>query len=190
MASCLNLMSDAAVSRSAADRIMRGWLVVVGLFLLVITPLSTWTWLCRRDVVQEHEALEARYEPIRRLAATNRELSQNAAKLVRTERVPLELSRRRPVAALLNTIGEAIASTGGEAFIVHFSLSRDPAAKTDAVDPGGLLIIEVVTTEGYDIAELARALHQPPFKSVKVLSSEAAIEANVKNNKHSIECVY
>lgn len=190
MASCLNLMSDAAVNRSAADRILRGWLVVVGLCLLVILPLTTWTWLCRREVVQEHEALEARYEPIRRLNATNRELSQKAVNLVRTERVPLELSRRRPMATLLNVIGEAIASTAGEAFIAHFSLSRDPAAKTDAVDPGGLLVIEVVTTEGYDIAELARALQQPPLKSVKVLSSEAAIEANMKSNRHSIECRY
>jgi hypothetical protein len=190
MASCLNLMSEAAMNRSAADRIVRGWLIVVGLCLLVIMPLTTWTWLCRREVVREHEALEARYEPIRRLNATNRDLSQTAADLVRTERVPLELSRRRPVAALLNVIGEAIASTAGEAFIAHISLSRDPTAKTDAVDPGGVLVIEVVTTEGYDIAELARELQRPPVKSVKVLSSEAAIVANVKSNKHSIECLY
>jgi hypothetical protein len=190
MASCLNLMSQTAVNRSAADRILRGWLVVIGAILLVVTPLTTWTWLCRQKVVREHEALEARYEPIRRLAATNRELSQQAVELVRTEYVPLKLSRRRPIGALLNVIGKAIASTAGEAFIVHINMVRDSAAKQDAVDPGGVLNIEVVTTEGYDIAALVRELNQPPFKSVKVLSSEAAVEADVKNNKHSIEFLY
>lgn len=190
MAGCVNLMSEAALNRSAADRIVRGWLAIVGVCLLLVTPLSGWTWLCRQQVVQEHEALEARYEPIRRLAATNRELSQKAVALVRTERVPLELSRRRPVAALFSVIGEAIASTAGEAFIVHLTMARDSAAKPDAVDPGGVLTIDVVTTEGYDIAELVRELDQPPFRSVKVVSSEASVEADVKNNKHLIEFHY
>lgn len=190
MASCLNLMSEAAVNRSAADRIVRGWLVVMALVLLIVTPLTMWTGLCRQRVVQEHEALEARYEPIRRVAATNRELSQKAVELVRSERVPLELSRRRPVAALLNVIGEAIASTSGEAFVMHISMARDPTAKPEAVDAGGVLTIEVVTTEGYDIAELVRKLDQPPFKSVKLLSSEAAVEADVRTNKHAIEFLY
>jgi hypothetical protein len=190
MASSLNMMSEAALNRSAADRIVRGWLVVTVLALLVVTPLTTWTWLCREKVVQEHEALEARYEPIRRLAASNRELSEKAVDLVRTERVPLELSRRRPVAALLKVIGDAIASTAGDAFIVHLSMARDPAAKPEAVDPGGVLTIEVVTTEGYDIAELVRRLDQPPFNSVKLLSSEAAVEADVKTNKHAVEFRY
>jgi hypothetical protein len=190
MANYVNLMSERAIFRATANRLVRGWALLVGVLILALLPASAWTWLCRRDVIHEQEALEARYEPIGQLAAANRRLSAEAAKLVHDEQVTLQLSRRRQVVALLAVVGEAIASTEGAAFVQHINASRDPAAKPEAVDPGGRLVIDVGATEGYDIALLVKALNRAPFSAVKVVSSESATDGEMRRDNHVIECLY
>lgn len=186
----VNLMSERAIFRATAERLARGWLLAIGAAVLALLPLGAWTWLSRRGVIQEQEALEALYEPIGQLTAANRRISAEAVQLIHDEQVTLQLSRRRQILTLLADVGEAIASTEGAAFVQHINASRDPAAKPEAVDPGGRLVIDVGATEGYDIALLVKALNRAPFTAVKVVSSESAGDGQVRRDNHVIECVY
>ncbi len=79
MAASINLMTQRALFRSAADRILRGWSLVIAVLLLAMLPLAAWSWIERRDVVRAHEALEAGDEQIRRWAGANRSLVAQAA---------------------------------------------------------------------------------------------------------------
>jgi hypothetical protein len=190
MVKSVNLMSEGAQFRSTADRLLRQWALVLGGILAVMTPLAAWAWTERRGAAQEHAALVARYEPIRRLAADNRRLGEDARKLVADERTALKLSRRRPVAALLAAVSEAVRATDGEAFVEHINVARDGGAKPEDIDPAGRLLLEVATTEGYDVSQLTKALDQPPFTSVKVTLSDAVREGDVPRNTHTIECQF
>ena len=185
----INLMTERAEFLAATRRLVCLWGLALAGVLMVAAPLGAWAWMGRRGVVFEHEALQARYEPIRRLAEANRRLSAEATRLVHNEQVTLTLSRRRPVAALLAAVGEAVAATNGDVFVERVSLARDAAAKPEAVDPAGTVILDVVTIEGYDISLLAKSLTSEPFASVKVVSSEA-VPGDVARNKHVIECAY
>jgi hypothetical protein len=189
MAHGINLMSDRAQFRAAAERLIRGWSLGIGAMILTIAPVAAWTWQARRGVAHEQEALEARYEPIRRLAAENRRLNAAAVQLVQSERTALELSQRRPVAALLAVIGEAVAEMEGNVFITRINLTQTPA-NVPGVVSGGQLILEVSSVEGFDVARLVRALERPPLRAVKVLSSEADATGEVSHDRHSIECTF
>jgi hypothetical protein len=154
-----------------------------------MAPAAAWTWQRRRDVIHEQEALEAQYEPIRRLAAENRRMNAEAARLVQAERTKLELSHRRPVTTLLAVVGEAVAETEGDVFLEHVSVTQEPVSKP-GVEAGGRLVVDVSSVEGYDVARLVRALDRPPFTAVKVLSSESGVEGEIKHDRHTIECTF
>ena len=189
MRQCINLMTERAEFLASTRRLVVLWSLALAGVLLVAAPLGAWAWIERREAIFEHEALQARYEPIRRLAEANRRLEAEAARLVRDERVTLTLARRRPVAALLAAVGEAVAATNGDVFVERVTLSPDAAAKPESVDPAGAVILDVITDEGYDISLLAKSLTSDPFTSVKVVSSEA-VAGDVARNKHVIECAY
>ncbi len=190
MAHCVNLLSPRAEFRSQAIRLIRLWAVAVGAVVIVIVPLGGWAWTLRRDAIHVHEALAARYEPIRRQAEANRRLSVEAARLVRDQQTTLELSRQRPIAALLAVVGEAVAATDGNVFVERMNFAPDGAVKPDAVDPESRLVLDVATTEGYDISQFAKALQNAPFTSAKIVTSEAVTSGEVAHNKHTIECVF
>ncbi|HMP06880.1 MAG TPA: hypothetical protein PJ982_11055 [Lacipirellulaceae bacterium] len=113
-----------------------------------------------------------------------------AVSLVRDERTTLALARRRDVTSLLVAVADAVASTEGHVVIEHLTATRDPSAPPDAIDPGGRLLLDVSSTEGYDISLLARALERPPLKSVKIVRSEAVAGAETPHNHHILECQY
>jgi hypothetical protein len=198
MAVSVNLMTERAQRRAAADRILRAWGRAAGAAVLSMCALAGWEWHKCRRVTLEHEALEASYDPIRRLAGANRTLGVQAAQFVTRERIALELARHRPAAALLATVADAVAATSGAVFMERLVLSRDPVAgappatgatASQAV-PAGRLTLELTSVVSYDPSELVRHLDALPFSSAKVNSSEILDDGVVARKKHVIECQF
>jgi hypothetical protein len=189
MAASVNLMTQRAQYRSAADRIIHGWALINAVLLLAMLPLAAWTWIERRDMVRAHDALEAGYEPIRRLAGANRRLGAEAASLIDREEIALELSRSRPAAALIAAVADAVAEAQGAVFVEHFTLSHD-APLSDPASRVGRLTLEVSGMLGYDASRLAKQLDRPPFTSAKIISSETVNDGPVPHKAHVIQCEF
>jgi hypothetical protein len=189
MAASVNLMTPRARHAAAADRILRGWSWAAVATFILLTILASWTWRQRRELMLTHDALEASYEPIRRLAAGNRTLRTKASDLVSREAIELGLSSDRPVVALLASVGQAIAASEGAAYVESMSLVHD--AVTAAEAPGtGKLTLTVTSMLGYDVSRLVKQLDAPPFTTVKVTSSETVANGDMPRKKHVIHCEF
>lgn len=189
MAASVNLMTSRARNGAAADRILRGWSWAVGATFLLLTSLAMWTWFERRELVLTHDALEASYEPIRRLARSNRGLRAQAGELVSHEAIVLGLSNDRPIAALLARVNESIAAAEGAVYIESLTLSQ--AARTAAEAPrSGTVTLNVVSMLGFDVSRLVKQLDAAPFTMVKATSSETVAAGGVPRKKHVIQCEF
>jgi hypothetical protein len=151
-------------------------------------PLGAYIWQQRRHVVGQLEALEASYEPVRRLISANRALNSKAADLVARESLALQLARRRSVTTLLGIINAAIEETSGAVFIQRMTMTQD--ASSPGVPGAGRVILNATSTIGYDTGPLIEALNRPPFSSVKVTSSETVADGGLARTNHVIECVF
>jgi hypothetical protein len=188
MRNCVNLMSDGARMRATLRLRIRHWAAVWGLLVVAAAPFIAARWFDRHGVEQEHAALEARYEPFGRLSVENRQLRAAAQKLVKDEKISLELSRQRPVAALLGLTSKAAAATGGELFVRKITFTQDPLA--DVEKSRGKMIIEAAGTLTYDVAAFVEALTQPPFSAVRVLSTEVESQDGVEQKNYTVECEF
>lgn len=189
MNSSVNLMTQGAQLRSAAERVARIWALIIGVMVLALAPLGGWTWQKRCKALRRHEALQASYEPIRQLAGENRTLAVEATTLVERERLPLTLARRRPVVALLGVVSDAIAECGGAVYMEHMALTRvaPPAAGAAAA---GRLLVDASATLAFDISRLTKLLARPPITAVKILSSETANDDGTPIKTYSVECLF
>lgn len=182
-----NLMTERAKFTAAASRIGETWAAAIGVLLLLMLPLGGWLWQRHSAVIRQHESLEARYEPIRRLAGANRSVGAQAAALVKQEHVALMLSRKRPMTALLGVVSNAIAATEGAAFVDGIHYAQAPAATAGAEAPWRMKL--AVTTEAtFDVSQLVDALRRPPFTAVKILSSAPGPEDGARRQSYVIEC--
>jgi hypothetical protein len=189
MAASVNLMTSRARNGAAADRILRGWSWAIGVTFALLTLLAMWTWVERRELMLEHDALEAAYEPIRRLAGGNRGLRAQAGELVSRDAIVLGLAQDRPIAALLAKVNAAIAAAEGAVYIESLTLSQ--SAATAAVVPrGGTATLTVVSLLGFDVSRLAKQLDAAPFRDVKVTSSETVASGDVPRKTHVIHCEF
>ena len=185
----VNLMSEGARFRTAARVRLRRWGLALAVSVTVLTPIASWRWQDARRIRQEHEALEASYEPIRRLNTANTELRTTAATLVRDERLPLALSRKRPVASLLGVISSAAATSNGELYVEHLNIAQSPPGPEGAPAAQDRLIVEVATTLTYDISDFTQALRIAPITEVKVASDDLVSENGVDRKNYTLECL-
>jgi hypothetical protein len=185
----VNLMSDGAQFRAAAHIQLRRWGLALVAAIIVLIPLGVARWQEARRVQQQHEALEASYDPIRRLTAMNNELRTAAATLVRDERLPLELSRKRPSGTLLAIVSEAAAASNGELYVEHLKFAQALPASAATAAGQDCLIIDVATTLTFDVANFVEALKVAPIVDVKVAADELVEENGVDRKNYSLECL-
>lgn len=189
MAASVNLMTLRARNGAAADRILRGWFWSIAATFSMLSLLALWTWVERRELMLEQGALEASYEPIRRLASGNRGLRMQADELVSRNAVVLGLAQDRPILALLARVQEAIAAAEGAVYIESLTLSQ--AATTTAEAPrDGTATLTVVSLLGFDVSRLVKQLDAAPFSDVKVTSSETVASGETPRKTHVIHCEF
>jgi hypothetical protein len=185
----VNLMSDAARFRTTARLVVRRWALALVATATLLTPLAGIHWQESRQVRQLHEAREASYEPIRRLNMMNMDLRTKAAALVRDERLPLELSRKRPVATVLGVVSAAAASSEGALFIEHLQVVQSPPAGPNVAPAPDRLVIEAACTLKYDVTNFVDALKVPPISDARITSDEVVTENGVDRKNFTVECV-
>ena len=191
MKTYVNLLSDDARSRSAAAVSARWWALALAVLAIVLIPMTVQRWQETRDIRRNHEALEARYAPVRQLSDEIRKYRREAATLVTVDRIPLELAQERPLATLLGLASQAAANSGGELFVEQLTVTQP------GVDDGGdgaatdrRLVIRASGTLAYDVAQVVKSLEQAPIKSVKVLGTETVSEQGVDRKNYTIECLF
>jgi hypothetical protein len=184
----VNLMSEAARLRAALRLRVKHWAGVWALLVTVAAPFLLVRWMERQGTEQERAAREASYEPFSRLTAESRQLKSDAQAFVKTEDIPLKLSRKRSVAALLNLTSKAAATSNGELFVQQVTFVQEPLASSDSSK--GKLVIKAVGTLTYDVAAFVEAMTQPPFSTVRVLSTEVESQEGVEQKSYMLECIF
>ncbi len=190
MPAYVNLMTERARLRTAAARVSRCWATIIGAMMFLAVPGVLWMWHERRQLIREHDALEASYEPVRRLAAANRVLAANAAEFIKREKLPLELSRKRPAIALVAHVSDAIAATDGAVYLDQIELNQRGATTTGSDKTVDKLTLKASTLPHFEASRLVAALNRPPLAGVKIISSETVEEAGVSRKKYVIECKF
>jgi hypothetical protein len=184
----VNLMTEGARFRTAARLSIRRWGLALGAGATLMTPIAGWHWQEWQSIRHEHEALEASYEPIRRLNSMNMQLRTTAAKLVQDERLELELASQRPVTTVLGIVGAAAKQSDGALYIEHIQLDLAPPGAEGARGPDRLTI-EAACTLKYDVANFVAALKTAPIAEVKIITDELATKNGVDHKKYAVECV-
>jgi hypothetical protein len=191
----VNLMTDASRFRSEARVYLRWWSCgLVGL-MSALAPLSIWRWQATRSARAACEAMEASYDPIRRLVTLNRDLRNDAGELLKSERLELELAQNRPASALLNVVANAVAESNGQLFIEHLAITQHaPNGNTTPVAKEGAgeekLVIDAAAVAAYDIAPFVEALKKEPIKTAKVLSDGAPSPQDKDKKVYKLECTF
>jgi hypothetical protein len=191
----VNLMTDASRFRSEARVYLRWWSWGLAALLAVLAPISIWRWQATRTARAASEAMEASYEPIRRLVKLNRDLRNDAGMLLKNQQLELELSRHRPVSALLKVVSAAAAESHGQLFIEHLAITKHaPNGNTTtlAKDSGSQekLVIDAAATASYDMAPFVEALKKEPIKTVKVVSNAAPLPQDKEKKMFKVECTF
>lgn len=191
MKTYVNLLSDDARFRSAAALNARWWALALAVLAMVLIPVTVQRWQETQDIRRNHEALEARYAPVRQLSDEIRKYRSEAATLVSVDRIPLELAQERPLATLLGLASQAAANSGGELFVEQLTVTQpgvDDEGEAAAADRR--LVIRASGTLAYDVAQVVKSLEQAPIKSVKVLGTETVSENDVDRKSYTIECLF
>jgi hypothetical protein len=181
-------MSESSRFRVAVCVLLRRWALGVAAVVAAAAPLAGMRYREYSRVCQEHEALEAAYAPVKWLADMNLQLRKEAAALVRDDRLPLELSRHRPAAALLGVASAAAADSGGELFIEHLSITQSVPSDEDGRPVEDRMVIEATAKLTYDIADFVEALKQAPVRAVKVAADDVVSLNGFDCKNYVIEC--
>jgi hypothetical protein len=190
MRNYVNLLSDDARLRWSARSSALRWSLALAALVAALAPITQSQWRQTRDVRRRHEALEARYAPIRLLSDESRQYRKEAVRLVTADRIPLELSRERPLATLLGLASQAAAGSSGELYVEQLTLTQS-AVDDDADAPAERrLVLKATGTLAYDVANVIATLEHEPIKSVKVLSTETLADEDVPRKTYTIECLY
>lgn len=186
----VNFMSEAAQFRAAVRRHLRRWAGALCACVLLLIPGGAVRWVEHAQVRHEHEALEACYEPVRRLNAINGQLRTAAMNLVRDERLALQLSRERPMAALLGRVTRAVEDSSGQLFVQRLTVSQSaPGLKTGSAGRGRL-VIEAAATLTYDVSQFVESLKAPPLNDVKITSDLVVAENGIDRKNYVLECEF
>ncbi|RIK86936.1 MAG: hypothetical protein DCC67_02415 [Planctomycetota bacterium] len=184
----VNLMTESAQFGVAAREQLQRWALVAALLIAAAAPVVFFRVREHTRVRQQHEALEATYEPVRRLNERNRQLRREAIGLVRDERLSLELSRQRPIVSLLARVGAAASETRGEVFVERISVDQRVPGAAHPASAQDRMTVEAAATLTYDISEFAKALEAPPITAVKVTSEVITAEGGVDRKSYTLEC--
>jgi hypothetical protein len=189
-----NLMTTSAVFRTAMRLHVRRWSLALGVLAVALAPIAAIRWEEARQARQEREAKEASYEPMRRLVQLNRDLRAEAGKLVKDERLELELSCRRHVSSLLTVVVAAAEESQGQLFVqhlqIHPNLPQGAAPLNAAASAEQKMVIEAAATLTYDVARLVEGLRKDPIKSVKVTSDVVVSQDGKDHKKYTVECLF
>lgn len=186
----VNLMTERATLMVSLRHCMRYWATAVAALVAVLTPIAAGRWLESRQTWREFQAIEASYEPIRRLSEHNRELCTDARNLVSNERVELQLARYRPVTSLLARVSAAAAASDGQLYVEELSFTQQlPGVAADGVQPGRVTI-HAVCSLTYDIATFMHALRHPPIADVQARGDAVTNADGIDRKSYVIECTY
>lgn len=185
----VNLMSEGAKFRAAVRKQSRRWAVALALLVIVLVPLDGMRWREQTRVRHEHEALEASYEPVRRLSLVNRQLRTEAINLVRDERLSLELAQQRPLLTLLARISAAASAGNGQIYVEQITVEQAVPGNAEKPVPNQV-VVEAAATLTYDVSQFVESLKQPPITAVKVTSDVVTSENGVDRKNYTLECSY
>lgn len=185
----VNLMTDAAQFRAVARVRVRCWIAAWGVLVMLLLPLGASRWRTHRDVMQQHEALEAAYEPTRKLAQEIRTLRTEAKTMVEKQRIELELARVGSPAVLLGIASQAAKASQGEIYARQIDVTQYlPGGAT--AEGRGRMVIKAAGTLPYDVTHFVDALDQAPFAGVSVLATEAVNQDGIDQKDYTVECLY
>lgn len=186
----VNFMSETAQFRAATRRHSRQWAYALIAGALLLIPVGAVRWVEQTRVRHQHEAMEASYEPVRRLNAINGQLRNAAENLVRDERLVLELSRDRPMAALLGRVTRATEDSNGQLFVQRLTVSQSAPGLKMGNAGHGRVVIEAAATLTYDVSQFVESLKAPPLADVKVTSDLVIAENGVDRKNYVLECAF
>ncbi|MCC6492039.1 MAG: hypothetical protein IT424_03355 [Pirellulales bacterium] len=184
----VQLMSESAQFRAAARKHLRRWGAAAALLVAATAPLGAWQWRHQSQMRQQCEALEASYEPVRRLNGVNRNLRTQAITLVRDERLILELARQRPVTSLLACVAAATSASQGQAFVERLNFEQPVPGSAEKSAPR--LTVEVAATLSYDISEFVESLRREPIDAVKVTSDVVTTRDGIDRKTYTLLCEF
>jgi hypothetical protein len=190
MKNYVNLLSEDALVRSSARTNAVRWSLALVALITVLAPITLSQWRETRDVRRRHEALEARYAPIRQLSDESRRYRKEAAQIVANDRILLLLARERPLTTLLGLASQAAANSSGELYVEQLTLTQPNVGDEAEAPPERRLVLKATGTLAYDVANVIEALEHDPIKSVKVLSTETLADGDVPRKVYTIECQY
>jgi hypothetical protein len=192
----VNLMTDAARFRTEARVYLRWWSAGIVALAAALAPIAIWRRQEAHSARAACEAMEAGYDPICRLVKLNRDLRLEAAALVKNRRLELELSRSRPMSALLKVVSAAAAESDGQLFVESLAINEHAPGDVAPPPPAGAavgeekLVIDAVALASYDIAGFVEALKKQPVKSVKVLSDAVFSPQGGDRKSYKVECIF
>jgi len=134
---------------------------------------------------------EALYEPIRALKTENAQLQKKIETLREQERIPLALSREKPVTVLLGLVGKAVADENGQVYLQQLDLQQDALASAASSEPTASIVLKGVGLHGAAVTKFVDSLRTAlPFTAVELASTQA-VEVNQQTRQtFTIRCSY
>lgn len=121
----IDLMSSRARVRECTRTRLRQWsrILAAAVGLLALHGAITWWPVHTRSL--QCAALEAQYEPLRRMKMDNKALARKIADTLDESQLELALSKQTPVVTLVGLVGQAVSNTQGKVFLDRLAYSQD-----------------------------------------------------------------
>ena len=117
MRNTINLMSSRARVRECSRTCVRQWSRILASAAGLLVLHATVTWWPVHINSQQRAVLEAQYNPLRQMKATNKKLARQIAGTLDQSKLELALSKQIPVLTLVGLVSQAIADSEGKVFL-------------------------------------------------------------------------
>ena len=127
---------------------------------------------------QRRTVLEAQYNPLRQMKATNKRLARQIAGTLDQSKLELALSKQIPVLTLVGLVSQAIADSDGKVFLEQIVYTQNAETGPTTAGSPAQLALEGFCTDPDAVKQLAESLRSAlPFADVN-LKPIRSIEVN------------
>ncbi len=191
MRNTINLMSSRARVRECSRTRVRQWSRILAAAAGLLVLHATVTWWPVHINSQQRAVLEAQYNPLRQMKATNKKLAGQIASTLDQSKLELALSKQIPVLTLVGLVSQAIADSEGKIFLQRIAYTQK--AETPPATGGSppQVALEGFSADPDAVEQLAESLRSAlPFADVK-LEPIRSIEINqYPMQTFQIECSF
>ncbi|MCA9270071.1 MAG: PilN domain-containing protein [Planctomycetales bacterium] len=188
MSVSVNLMTASARRKSALRAGLRAWITIylaAGVGLMGLWGVQLWDL---QQAKRARDAMESRYEPVKRIKADGKSADERIDALQHDERAALALAARQSALSLIGSVSEAAAGSLGAVYVQEMDVRRGDGDLADDHNPCVVQLRGLARDDAAVAGFCDRLRNSNLYRTVELKSTLAKRNGDAVMREFSVEC--